>query len=61
MNKNERILIIGITARLKTVVDSLNKAISPVDNKECVCIICEQIVALHGIISDIVKGGASNG
>lgn len=57
MTKNKRIHLIGITVRLETIIERLNKAISPIDSKERVCIICEQITALHSILGDGLKVG----
>ena len=57
MSKAERKYL---TAKLEIVIEQLNKANSPIGGKERVCIICEQIIAIRGIVGDL-KGGASNG
>ena len=60
MTKTERKHYINITARLEAVIEQLNKSISPLGTKDRICIICEQITVLRGILVEM-RGDASNG
>lgn len=59
MTKNERIYLIGITARIETVIGDLNRIAEQTDDEDIINAILKQLSALYSIIGDILKGGVS--
>lgn len=61
MNKTDRIFLIGVCAKLETVIESLADALEGKNDMELITIINDQINAIQGIVNDILEGGGVNG